>query len=69
MDRAQEKLNIEGNVWLLAEIFNNCKTRATKNSNWNNPASAIATEEELKQFSNCVTKSFKGVALFPTIIN
>jgi hypothetical protein len=69
MDRGQDKLSIEGNVWLLSEIFNNCKARATKNSNWSNPASANVTDEEIKQFTNCVTKSFKGVALFPTIIN
>ena len=69
MDRAQEKLNIEAHVWLMSEIFNNCKTRATKNSNWSQPASGVATEEEVKQFTNCVTKSFKGIALFPSIIN
>ena len=69
MDRTQEKLNMEAHVWLMSEIFNNCKTRATKNSNWSQPASGVATEDELKQFTNCVTKSFKGIALFPSIIN
>jgi hypothetical protein len=69
MDRPQDKVNIEAHVWLMSEIFNNCKNRATKNSNWSQPASAAATEEELKQFTNCVTKSFKGIALFPSIIN
>jgi hypothetical protein len=69
MDNTHEKLNIEAHVWLMSGIFNNCKNRATKNSNWNQPASAVATEEELKQFTNCITKSFKGVALFPSIIN
>jgi hypothetical protein len=60
---------MEAHVWLMSEIFNNCKTRATKNSNWSQPASGVATEDELKQFTNCVTKSFKGIALFPSIIN
>ena len=69
MNRGQDKLNIEANVWLLSEVFNFCKTRATKNSNWSNAASANASEEEIKQFTNCVIKSFKGVAMFPTIIN
>ena len=65
----QEKVNIEAHVWLFAEIFNNCKNRATKNSNWSQPASGNPTDEEVKAFTNCITKSFKGVALFPSIIN
>ena len=69
MDRTQEKLNLEAHVWLLSEIYSNCKTRSIKNANWTNPDSGNATEEELKNFTNCVTKSFKGIALYPTIIN
>ena len=52
MDRVQEKLNFEAHVWLLSEIYSNCKTRATKNVNWSNPASGNATDEELKNFSS-----------------
>ena len=68
MDRVQDKVNLESHVWLLAGIFKNCKDRTVKNANWNQPASANATEDEIKAFSNCVTKNLKAVALFPTVI-
>ena len=56
-------------MWLIAELFNNCKNRSTKNSNWNNPASAVPTEEEIKLFRNCYVKSLKGIKISDTIIN
>ncbi len=68
MDRVQDKLNLESHVWLLSGVFKNCKDRTIKNSNWSQAASANATEDELKQFSNCVTKNLKAVALFPSVI-
>lgn len=69
MDRVQDKLNLEAHVWTLSAIFKTCKDRTMKNTNYTNPASANATDDEFKQFSNCVTKNLKAVALFPSIIN
>ena len=68
MDRLQDKLNLESHVWALTGIFKTCKDRTIKNANWSNANSAIASEEEIKQFSNCVTKSLKAIALFPATI-
>ena len=69
MDRVQDKLNLEAHVWTLSAIYKNCKDRSIKNANYSNPASGNATDEEIKQFTNCVTKNLKAVALFPSIIN
>lgn len=68
MDRIGDKLNLEAHVWVLTGIFKTCKDRTIKNSNWAQANSAVATEEETKQFTNCVTKSLKAVALYPTTI-
>jgi hypothetical protein len=68
MDRVQDKVNLESHVWLLAGIFKNCKDRTQKNTNWSQAASANATDDEIKSFSNCVVKNLKAVALFPTAI-
>jgi len=68
MDRVQDKINLESHVWLLAGIFKNCKDRTAKNVNWSQAASANPTDDEIKQFSNCVAKNLKGVALFPSLI-
>jgi hypothetical protein len=69
MDRLESKLNLEGHVWLLTGVFKTCKDRTIKNTNYSNAASANATDDEIKQFTNCVTKNLKAVALFPSIIN
>ncbi len=69
MDRVQDKLNLEAHVWTLSAIYKNCKDRSTKNSNFANAASGTATDDEIKQFTNCVTKNLKAIALFPSIIN
>ena len=69
MDRVQDKLNLEAHVWTLSAIYKNCKDRSIKNANYSNAASGNATDEEIKQFTNCVTKNLKAVALFPSIIN
>jgi hypothetical protein len=69
MDRVQDKLNLEAHVWTFSAIYKNCKDRTNKNTNYSNPASANATDDEIKQFTNCVTKNLKAVALFPSIIN
>ena len=69
MDRVQDKLNLESHVWTFSAIFKNCKDRASKTTNYANPASANASDEEIKQFTNCVTKNLKAIALFPSIIN
>lgn len=69
MDRVQDKLNLEAHAWGFTAIFKNCKDRSIKNANYTNPASANATDEEIKQFTNCVTKNFKAIALYPSIIN
>jgi hypothetical protein len=68
MDRVQDKINMESHIWLFSGIFKNCKDRTIKNANWAQPASAKATEDEIKQFSNCVSKNLKAVALFPAVI-
>ena len=65
----QGKVNIEGHVWLLSSTFKNCKDQVVKKANYNQPASANSSDEELRLFSNCVTKSLKAVALFPASIN
>ena len=62
-----DKTNIESHVWIFSGIFKNCKDRAVKNANWSQEASAKATEEEIKQFSNCIAKNIKAMALYPTI--
>ena len=64
----EDKLNVEAHVWLLTGIFKTCKDRSIKNANWAQAASGQATEDELKQFGNCVKKSLKAVALFPSVI-
>ena len=69
MDRVQDKLNLEAHVWTLSGVFKTCKDRTTKNTNYTTPASGNATDEEMKQFTNCVTKNLKAIALFPSIIN
>ena len=69
MDRVQDKLNLEAHVWTLSAVFKTCKDRTIKNTNYSTPASANATDDEFKQFSNCVTKNLKAIALFPSIIN
>ena len=68
MDRVADKLILESHVWVLTGIFKNCKDRTQKNTNWSQPASGTATDDEIKQFSNCVTKNLKAVALYPTVI-
>ena len=67
MDNLHNRANFEANVWTFTAIFKTCKDRAIKNSNWSQAASANTTDEEIKQFTNCVTKSFKAVALYPSI--
>lgn len=69
MNRVQEKINLEAHVWVLSSVFKTCKDRAIKNTNYANPASAVATDDEVKQFTNCVTKNLKAIALYPSIIN
>lgn len=69
MDRVQDKFNLESHVWALTAVYKTCKDRTVKNTNYSNAASANATDDELKQFSNCVTKNLKAIALFPSIIN
>jgi len=64
----EDKINLESHVWLLTGVFKTCKDRTIKNQNWSQPSSAQASEEELKQFGNCVRKSLKAVALFPSTI-
>ena len=64
-----DKLNLEAHVWTLNNSFKLCRERALKNNNFHQPNSAQATEDELKTFTNCVTKSVKAIALFPTILN
>jgi hypothetical protein len=68
MDRVQDKVNLEAHVWTLTGVFKTCKDRTMKNTNWAQPASAQASDDEIKQFANCVTKSLKAIALFPTTI-
>ena len=46
MDRVQDKLNLEAHVWTLSAVFKTCKDRAIKNTNYNTPASANATDDE-----------------------
>lgn len=69
MNRVQEKVNLEAHVWVLSSVFKTCKDRAIKNTNYANPASGVATDDEVKQFTNCVTKNLKAIALYPSIIN
>jgi hypothetical protein len=60
---------MEMHVWQFDHIFKNCKERTMKNTNWTQAASGKATEEELRQFTNCVTKNIKAIAVYPTIID
>ncbi len=69
MDRVEDKLNLEAHVWLLSGVFKSCKDRTMKASDFNKPGSGVASDEELRQFTNCVTKNLKAVALFPATIN
>jgi len=69
MDRIEDRINLEAHVWVLSSIYKSCKDRSIKNANFNQPASGTATDDEMKVFTNCVTKSLKGIALFPSIIN
>lgn len=49
-----EKAQLESQVWLYAASFKNCKDRTAKTVDYTKPASAVASEDELKQFSNCI---------------
>jgi hypothetical protein len=66
--KLQDKINIESNVWTQAMTFKLCKDRVLKNPDFSKPNSGVASEEELRQFSNCVTKSFKSIVLFPSVL-
>jgi hypothetical protein len=63
------KTNLEANIWAYNNIFKVCRDRSLKNTNYNQAASALATDEELRQFTNCCTKHLKAAALFPSVIN
>lgn len=60
-----DKTTLESHVWVFSGIFKNCKDRVIKNANYTSEASAKATDEEIKSFSNCVAKNIKAVALYP----
>ena len=68
MESLQSKLNLEAHVWILSAAFKTCKDRTLKNTNYSTPASANASDEEIRQFTNCVTKHFKAIALAPSIV-
>jgi hypothetical protein len=68
MDQREAKDNLEINVWQFSSTFKLCRDRAFKQANYSVQGSGQVSEEELKLFSNCVTKNFKAISLFPAII-
>lgn len=67
--RLENKTNLESHVWVLASNFRICRERTLKNTNYTQANSANATDDEIKNFSNCVAKHLKAVALFPSVLN
>lgn len=66
MDNSKE--NLEVGVWQFSSTFRICRDRAFKQVNYTAQGSGALSEEELKTFTNCVTKNFKAISLFPSII-
>ena len=67
--RLENKTNLENHVWVLGSNFRICRERTLKNTNYTQANSADLSADELKNFSNCVAKHLKAVALFPSVFN
>ena len=67
--RLEHKLNLESHVWMLASSFRICRDKSLKATDYSKQNTGNASDEEIKNFSNCVSKHLKAVALFPSMLD